>query len=1055
MNLNKWQMCFVYLLLAVQLLFSGTTGKISGRVINKENGEPLIGANVMVDDTPYGAATDLDGNYYILQIPPGSYDVKFSMIGYQTLIMNDVRIRVDLTTTLDGQLSESAVGLEEVVVQAERPMIQTDVTYSQANISSEEVEMLPVEEFEDVLSLQAGVVTTGGEIHVRGGRGGEISYMVDGITVTDPYNSGIAVEIENNSIQELQFISGTFNAEYGQAMSGIVNIITKDGDYKKYSGSISGNLGDYQISKDPIFPKLDKTNWNTISDIKANIEGPILPGKISFFLSGRQKINNGYLYGERIFKPNSYTWSDELNYFYIDSLVGLGNGLVPVDSMWLPANYQDSLKSFIDTLRENDEFDWVPMNWNEQETYQAKLSWRVTPKIKIGYNRMFSNTSSQSYSHDYSWNPDGRPYSFNTRTGNIFRADISINQSTFANLMYSNAINHFRTHLSPDPDFYKKIDDISYNDYGFSNALAGVIDRIISDTTNCGEDEIVVTNDTIYNSIYDTDPRILDYATGNNFEVGGNYMDIYNRKSNVKTYKGEITSQVNSVHQLKAGLEYRSTHITYNNLSVLQSSWTGYSPVILSPEDNTIHNSFQSMIDPYQGQFYNDTTFIDTVFWGPCPDDFFVPDNAIEVVTEKWDGKYLDGRRPIEFSFYLQDKIESDDIIVNIGMRYDYFDSQFWVLNDSEDPNFMSPLKPINRWNDSNGDGEISEEEMNNDNLKSKASRLESNANGDSWYRKAEPKTQISPRFALAFPITDKGYLHFSYGHFFQNPSFSYIYDNPEFEVPAASGVNSTMGNADMEPQRTTQYEVGFSQQFGRDIGLEVTGYFKDIRNLNSSEIKNSFIAGDRYGLYVNKDHANSKGITMALSKRSTNNFSGNLDYTYSISEGNASDPTAAFYDEQSDIEPEKMLVPLDWDQRHTINGTATYHPTKTSGVSLVFNYGSGFPYTTTNSDGQRTSFENNGRKPATYNVDMKGYFNISLLKSFQLSAHVSVYNLFDIRNELTVYGDTGRSSYSLTPTYTPQLSGPMLNTLDEYLMVPSYYSAPRQIKIGLSLSIK
>jgi len=1039
--------------LVVQPIFSGTTGKISGKVTSKETGEPLIGANVMVDGTPYGAATDTEGNYYILQITPGSYDVKFTMIGYQTLIMNDVRIMIDLTTTLDGQLSESAVGLEEVVVQAERPMIQTDVTYSQANISSEEVEMLPVEEFEDVLSLQAGVVTTGGEIHVRGGRGGEISYMVDGITVTDPYNSGIAVEIENNSIQELQFISGTFNAEYGQAMSGIVNIITKDGDYWKYSGNMSGNVGDYQISEDPLFPKLDSLNWNTISDLKANIEGPIIPGKLSFFLSGRQKINNGYLHGEKIFKPNSYAWSDELNYFHIDPLVGLGNGSVPEDSLWLPINYQDSLRTFIDSLRKKGGFDQAPMNWNEQETYQAKLSWRVTPKIKIGYNRMFSDTRSQSYSHAYRWNPDGRPYSFNTRTGDIFRADISINQSTFANVMYSNAINHYRTHLSPDPDLYKKIENISYNDYGFSDVLLGAIDTIIMETIYIGGDSCFI-EDTIYNSIYDTDPRVLDYATGNNFEVGGNYMDIYSRRSNVKTYKGEITSQVNSTHQLKAGLEHRETHVTYNSLSVLQSSWTDYSPIILTPEDNTIHNSFQSMIDPFQGEYVNETMIDTNIYYNQCGDPLFM---FIDTNTvEKWNGKYLDGRRPVEFSFYLQDKIESDDIIVNIGMRYDYFNSNFWVLNDPEDPNYLSPLKPINKWNDSDGNGEISEDEMDNENnLRSKASRLESNANGDPWYRKAEPKTQISPRFALAFPITDKGYLHFSYGHFFQNPSFSYIYDNPEFEVPAASGVNSTMGNADMEPQRTTQYEVGFSQQFGRDIGLEVTGYFKDIRNLNSTEIKNSFIAGDRYGMYVNKDHANSKGITVALSKRSSRNFSGNLDYTYSISEGNASDPTAAFYDEQSDIEPEKMLVPLDWDQRHTINGTATFHPTRTSGLSLVFNYGSGFPYTTTNSDGQRTSFENNGRKPATYNVDMKGFFNISLSKSFQLSAHVSVYNLFDIRNELTVYGDTGRSSYSLTPTYTPQLSGPMLNTLDEYLIVPSYYSAPRQIKIGFSLSMK
>ena len=207
----------------------------------------------MIEGTVLGAATDVEGNYFILQIPPGTYKVRFSMIGYQTLVMDDVRLRVDLTTTLDGKLIQSAVGLEEVIVQAERPMIQTDVTYSQANISSEEVEMLPVEEFEDVLALQAGVVSTGGEIHVRGGRGGEISYMVDGITVTDPYNSGMAVEIENNAIQELQFISGTFNAEYGQAMSGIVNIVTKDGDFSKYSGSIGGNMGDYRITKDKVY----------------------------------------------------------------------------------------------------------------------------------------------------------------------------------------------------------------------------------------------------------------------------------------------------------------------------------------------------------------------------------------------------------------------------------------------------------------------------------------------------------------------------------------------------------------------------------------------------------------------------------------------------------------------------------------------------------------------------------------------------------------------------------------------------------------------------------
>ena len=369
----------------------------------------------MVEGTVLGAATDIEGNYFILQVPPGTYTVRFTMIGYQTVVMNDVRIRVDLTTTLDGKLSESAVGLEEVIVQAERPMIQTDVTYSQANISSEEVDMLPVEEFEDVLALQAGVVSTGGEIHVRGGRGGEISYMVDGITVTDPYNSGMAVEIENNAIQELQFISGTFNAEYGQAMSGIVNIVTKDGDFSKYSGSLSGSFGDYYISSNrvsfsnssyPLFPQVDNLNLDNITDLKGNFEGPIVPGVLSFFVSARKNVNNGYLFGEQIFYPNSYLWSDAQNMFRIDSAVGLGNGdYLLQDSLWSPTDYQDSLFVYIDSLRNNDQFDWVSMNTSDQLTYQTKLSWRVTPTIKFGYNRMFSNTKSQDYSHGYRWNP--------------------------------------------------------------------------------------------------------------------------------------------------------------------------------------------------------------------------------------------------------------------------------------------------------------------------------------------------------------------------------------------------------------------------------------------------------------------------------------------------------------------------------------------------------------------------------------------------------------------------------------------------------------------------
>ena len=970
---RRWFNILSIIVLVSQFSFAGTTGKLAGRVTAKESGEPLIGANVMIEGSVLGAATDLDGNFYILQIPPGTYSIRFSMIGYQSLVINDVRMMVDLTTKANGALSESAVGLEEVVVQAERAMIQTDVTYSQANISSEEVDMLPVEEFEDVLALQAGVVMTGGEIHVRGGRGGEISYMIDGISVTDPYNSGLAVEIENNAIQELQFISGTFNAEYGQAMSGIVNIVTKDGNYSDYSGNFSQSFGSYNSGNTDIFDQLDRIDFNNISDIKGNVEGPIIPGKLSFFASGRFKRENGYLYGQRIFHPNSFVWSEVENIWKIDSLVGLGNGDILSET--------DTLKPVLDSLRAADAFDWVAMDWHEQVTGQAKFSWRMTPYIKISYNRMYSDTKSQDYSHEYRWNPDGRSNSFNTRIGDLIRADWSISQSTFANVMYSRTENHYRSHLSSDPEFYKKIKE----DWTSDNKYYSTFDSVL----------------------YYVDPDIFLYSTGNNFYVGGQSMGVYSRKSIVNTLKAEITNQINKEHQLKIGIESRKTKITLSDLQVHYSSNTNYQPRYFAPMRTPNNNSF-----------------------GP------------------------NGRTPVELSGYFQDKIEQDQMVVNLGVRFDYFDPDWKVLNDSEDPNYLSPLKPINTWFDLDGDNMISDDEMNDDNRKDDDDRLKSNANGESWFRDVDPKTQISPRFALAFPITESGYMHFSYGHFFQNPSFSYIYDNPEFEVPAASGISNTMGNADMEPQRTTQYEVGFSQQIGRDIGIEITGYFKDIRNLNATEIKKTFIAGDRYGLFVNKDHANSRGITLALSKRSLENFSGNLDYTYSISEGNASDPTAAFYDEASDIEPEKMLVALDWDQRHTLNGTMTYHPTKSSGISGIFSYGSGFPYTTEFA-GNRTAFENNGLKPPTYNVDIRAFYNFALNKRMNVSAHINVYNLFNFLNELSVYNDTGRATYSLLPTYTAEYSGPELNTLDEYLARPHYYSSPRQVKLGISISFK
>ena len=211
---------FLFLLLITGIINAGTTGKIAGRLIDSQTKEPLIGANVVITGTNYGAATDVDGNFVILNIPPGKYTVKISSIGYKTVIINDLNIVVDRTTSLNYSLEPTTIEVGEIIVSSQTPMIQKDITSSVSVMTRDEIEALPVASFTDLLSMQAGVVGSGSNLHIRGRRSNEVAYMVDGMYVQDPLLGGLATQINNDAIQEMSLLSGTFNAEYGNALSG-------------------------------------------------------------------------------------------------------------------------------------------------------------------------------------------------------------------------------------------------------------------------------------------------------------------------------------------------------------------------------------------------------------------------------------------------------------------------------------------------------------------------------------------------------------------------------------------------------------------------------------------------------------------------------------------------------------------------------------------------------------------------------------------------------------------------------------------------------------------
>ena len=205
--------------------FAGTTGKISGVVRDQKTSEPLPGVNVVVDGTSLGASTDIDGRYTILNVPPGRHKLLASFIGYRRFEISNVSVAVDFTTPLDILLTEGSVELDAVVVQAERsPLIRQDLTNPVASITSENIDALPVLEISEVIGLQAGVVVDDdGSIHIRGGLGNEIAYTLNGVSINNPYGNARSVGVATNAVQEVSVSSGTFNAEYGGALSGVVN----------------------------------------------------------------------------------------------------------------------------------------------------------------------------------------------------------------------------------------------------------------------------------------------------------------------------------------------------------------------------------------------------------------------------------------------------------------------------------------------------------------------------------------------------------------------------------------------------------------------------------------------------------------------------------------------------------------------------------------------------------------------------------------------------------------------------------------------------------------
>ena len=217
---------FVLLAGAGGVLSAGQTGRIAGRVFDRRTGEGLPQASVVIAGWDLGAATDVHGFFVILNVPGGRYRIESSMIGYRSMTVTDVVVQVDRTAQIDFPLDEAAVAMPGVVVRAERPMVSKEIVAARYAIQKEQILFLPGDRLSELMVFSPGVARTESSYHVRGGRATEVDYLIDGVSVVDPLTGGFGLELSRGVADEVIFMPGGFSAEYGRAMSGVVNLIT-------------------------------------------------------------------------------------------------------------------------------------------------------------------------------------------------------------------------------------------------------------------------------------------------------------------------------------------------------------------------------------------------------------------------------------------------------------------------------------------------------------------------------------------------------------------------------------------------------------------------------------------------------------------------------------------------------------------------------------------------------------------------------------------------------------------------------------------------------------
>ncbi len=1044
---------------------SSTTGKIRGVVTDAQTGTSLVGANVIIEDSNIGAATNNNGQFVIPNLSAGSYSVLVTYMGYRTKNIQEVEVFPGQSVNLDIELQPGSLQGEtvEVVAEARRQVVDVKEAASEEKLSTQEITSLPVSNVQGLLANTAGVVETEGGrdqgIHMRGGRSGEVAYYVDGVKINDPVDNYASLDIDKYSIQQVKIKLSGMDAEYGDVMSGIVDIIIKEGRQDRLSLA-------YRYEGDNLPAMVDEGVDFGYRKQYFSINGPIpfTKGRLTYFVSATNKKSDDR-------RPSIVEKSHNGN----ERFEGIGK------FVYRPKNLNFKVELSTDIGRENSDIynhsisrgDWLQSYYTMDEGHnRASLKLSGT----LSQNTAWSLLLSYYNRYEKFASGEGRKYNefkylsktldwVNDAAGNGWYDPKTREWSDLIKPNGSAAIRE--NYKAPDgtplgeSDLETQAFYLYYANRGYYNVLDG------SWTSN--ENKMNALNARYHDANWYYIPSQLpEYAENydpNDHTVHQQIFDIdeYNdyhymtedkKDENILMgYNGDMHTGWGRDRDLFNVFTYGPGRPRYHDQSIsrrkmkflLNSQWNLYNSV------NTGFEISSTNMDYTDIQFANQKPYYD----------------AYNV-------------EPVKAGAWAQNKLEYEDLILNFGLRWDYFHSHSKAIFDAQN------LDP-------GSDGLVDEEEEgydpntnpdpNNDNFDPITNPDGTEGDGEVDRKKATAKMKLSPRFGINFAVSDRSSLFANFCHFFQTPQYGEIFQNVMADFSTGYPL---AGNPDIEPEKTRYYEFGLKHRITDEVGLKIAAYYKDQTNRLSTRIYNTMYENNYVKVteMVPVDFATIKGLEFKLKLRNYKGIGGEISYEFLDAQGSGSSSREFYYMYiLSDESPTPAKeYPLEFDITHQLRTKLYYvieegpeifgiHPLRNSFVNAYSLLRTGRPYTPTDSRGNPLEL-NSKRMPGHFTVDMRFEKYLGFI-----SLYLDVRNLLNIEKIVDVYKYSGKpDDTGINPKYEPAFynwyvgkedprTGKTIQSAEEaydahialrkeYYKNPANYGSPRLIRFGIGFHL-